>query len=271
MIITGLRRLSLVSTVAVAGVVLAACGSGASPDEGSSAAPASLEGTAWVLATYAGAGGASQPAEAGSVATLSFQPASRLAGSTGCNSFAGEWTQDGSGLTLSPGAITKKACPGALAAQETAVLADLQRVATFAVVSGSLRLSGSDGALLVSYLPGLAGLAGTTWSATGINNGTGGVQSVPAGVVVTAQFAEDGQLSGTGGCNGYSTTWTTSGTDSLTLGPVAATAKACEDPAGATESQYFAALDSVATYTIEGTTLTLRSSSGATQVTYQLA
>ena len=43
------------------------------------------------------------------------------------------------------------------------------------------------------------------------------------------------------------------------------------DPAGATESQYFAALDKVATYEISGRTLTLRDKDGAAQVTYQLA
>jgi heat shock protein HslJ len=270
MVITGSRRLSLLVPLAVAGVLLTACGSSSSPD-GSSTAPTSIEGTSWVLATYAAADGTSTPAQTEPVATLAFAPASRLTGSTGCNSFGGEWTQDGNGLMLSPGATTKKACPGPLADQETAVLADLDRVATFAIVSGALRLSASDGTELLSYLPGLSGLADTTWTATGVNNGKGGVVSVPAGVVITADFAADGQLSGTGGCNGYSTTWATSGTDGLELGPVAATAKACEGAAGTAEGEYFAALEAATTYSIDGRTLTLRDKAGATQVTFELA
>lgn len=271
MVITGSRRLSLLVPLAVASVLISACGSSSSSGGGSTAAPTSVEGTSWVLATYAATDGASTPAETEPVATLAFSPASRLSGSTGCNTFGGDWTQDGSALTLSLGATTKKACPGALAAQETAVLADLERVATFAVVSGALRLSASDGTEVLTYLPGLAGLAGTTWSATGVNNGKGAVASVPAGVVITAEFAADGTLSGTGGCNAYTATWTTSGTDALELGPVAATAKACEGAAGTTEAEYFTALDAVATYTIEGRTLTLRDKGGAAQVTYEIA
>ena len=271
MVITASRRLSLLVPLAAVAALLSACGSGSSSGGGSTTAPTSLEGTSWVLATYAAAGGASTPAQSEPVGTLAFEPASRLAGSTGCNSFGGEWTQDGNGLMLSPGPTTKKACPGPLAEQETAVLADLQRVATYAVVSGALRLSAADGTELLSYLPGLSGLAGTTWSATGVNNGKGGVVSVPAGVVITAEFAADGTLSGTGGCNSYSGTWATTGTDALDIGPIAATAKGCPDPAGSTESQYLAALDAVATYAIEGRTLTLRDKGGATQVSYQLA
>jgi heat shock protein HslJ len=223
-----------------------------------------------VLATYTAAGGGSTPAEAEPAATLAFAPASRLDGSTGCNSFGGEWTQDGSGITLSPGPTTKKACPGPLAAQETAVLANLDRAATYAIVSGALRLSAADGTELMSYLPGLASLADTAWTATEVNNGKGGLASVPAGVTITAEFKADGTLSGNGGCNGYNSTWTVT-QDALEIGPVAATAKACADPAGATESQYFAALDNVAGYEISGRTLTLRDKDGAAQVTYQLA
>jgi heat shock protein HslJ len=39
----------------------------------------------------------------------------------------------------------------------------------------------------------------------------------------------------------------------------------------ATEGQYFAALEQVATYSIEGNQLTLRDADGATQVSYVLA
>jgi heat shock protein HslJ len=267
---TGFRRMSLLVPLAVTSILLAACGSSSSSGGGSSTAPTSLEGTAWVLATYTAAGGGSTPAEAEPAATLAFSPASRLEGSTGCNSFGGEWTQDGSSITLSPGPTTKKACPGALAAQETAVLANLDRAATYAIVSGALRLSAADGTELMSYLPGLSGLADTAWTATEVNNGKGGLASVPAGVTVTAEFAADGKLSGNGGCNGYGSTWTVSA-DALTLGPISASAMACPDPAGATESQYFAALGNVATYEISGRTLTLRDKDGAAQVTYQLA
>lgn len=270
MTLRGTRRPATILVVALAGLVLAACGStsatgGSSP--GSSTAPTTIEGTSWTLVSYLAA--TTDTTKAVGSATLNFEPASRMSGSTGCNAFGGVWTQDGSSLTLTPGATTKKACPGPLATQETDVLAALQRVASYAVTGSELALSGTDGKVLLTYTAGATGLPGTSWTATGVNNGKGALASVPAGVTVTAEFGTDGQVTGSSGCNSYSGPFTTSGTDGIKLGPLAATAKACEGDAGTVEGEYLAALDTVTTYEIAGDQLTLRDSSGAAQVTYQ--
>ena len=114
-------------------------------------------------------------------------------------------------------------------------------------------------------------LAGTSWQATGINNGKEAVVSQEGTEKVTAQFGADGTLSGSGGCNTYSGPYTTSGADQITIGALASTEMACPEPAMEIEQMYFAALANVATYQIEGTTLTLRDAGGATQAAFTLA
>ena len=113
-------------------------------------------------------------------------------------------------------------------------------------------------------------LAGTSWQATGINNGKEAVVSQEGTEKVTATFGADGTISGSGGCNTYSGPYTTSGTDQITIGALASTEMACPEPAMEIEQMYFAALGTVATYQIDGTTLTLRDADGATQASFTL-
>lgn len=87
-----------------------------------------------------------------------------------------------------------------------------------------------------------ADLDGTRWVLTELGAG----QLAVDGTEITVQFAGD-QLSGTGGCNQYSGTFTL-GADNpfvMTLSPLAVTAMACPDPIAAQESAYFAALQDV--------------------------
>ena len=255
-------------------MTLGACGSSSSGGSGTStsasAAPA-LTGVTWVLTSYAGANGATTPAvKTADEATLTFAAAGALTGSTGCNQFGGSYVQDGTSLTITPGAMTKKACTDpAATAQETAILAALSKVASYSA-GKSLTLLASDKSTLLTYAAASSGLAGTSWHATGINNGKGGVDANADTEKVTAVFGADGTLTGTGGCNSYNTTYTTTDSNGLTLGQIASTAMACADSAMQIEQEYFAALGKVTTYEREGSRLTLKDSGGATQVTYAL-
>lgn len=85
----------------------------------------------------------------------------------------------------------------------------------------------------------------------------GGDAAVPTGDGVSAWLQIDGeQISGSLGCNGFSSSVTRNGSE-LTLGPIAATLMACEEPAMQTEAAFAAALERVARYTVEGDVLTL--------------
>ena len=95
-----------------------------------------------------------------------------------------------------------------------------------------------------------ASLDGTSWTLT-------------TSSAITLRFAE-GSATGSGGCNQYRATYTQSGS-SLTLGPVAATKRACVDPEGnRKETEYFDALSRVASFAISGNRLMLRDAAGAT-------
>ena len=72
---------------------------------------------------------------------------------------------------------------------------------------------------------------------------------------VTA-FFQSGTLSGTGGCNDYSTGYTVNGS-SMTINPIIIGGVACGDPIDQQESSYFAALGDITSYQIQGNKLTL--------------
>jgi heat shock protein HslJ len=101
-------------------------------------------------------------------------------------------------------------------------------------------------------------LDGTSWQLQSVAD-----EPVPSGIVVTLEFAS-GTASGSGGCNSYSGRYTVDG-PSMSIGPVAATERACEEPAMSFEQAYYAALGGVTTWAVPqdakmGTQLTLTGS-----------
>jgi len=72
---------------------------------------------------------------------------------------------------------------------------------------------------------------------------------VEPGVVVTAQFTADGQLTGSGGCNTYTTSFEFGRNNNLTIQPAASTRMFC--PTGMEQEQfYLAALEQATAYQI---------------------
>jgi heat shock protein HslJ len=84
---------------------------------------------------------------------------------------------------------------------------------------------------------------------------------------ITALFAEDNSLTGSGGCNNYATTYRVDGSE-LTISPAASTQMACAEPIMEQETGYFAALSNVTQFEIRGIELVLRDSAGDPVVTY---
>jgi len=98
-------------------------------------------------------------------------------------------------------------------------------------------------------------LEGPTWTVVeGMN------VDVPDGATPTASF-DQGQLSGFSGCNTYMTSYEVDG-DTMTIGDLAGTLIACDDPTTAVETDYLASLKSVRTWTIEGDHLLLQDGDG---------
>lgn len=235
----------------------------------SAATPAPLKGTQWTVVTYPSATGQQTPGTTGaSAATLNFRAGGTINGFTGCNTFNGTYRQSGSSLTLELGPMTMKACVGPISVQEAAIMKNFPKVKSF-VKTGNLTLKDAKGKTLFVYKTTAVGLPGTSWQATGVNNGKQAVVGDGNVAMITAAFSADGKLTGKGGCNNYTTTYTLTGKTGIKIAPAGATMMMCQpESVMATESQYFAALAKAVTYVREGGKLTLRDAAGAIQVTY---
>jgi heat shock protein HslJ len=229
---------------------------------------ASLAGTSWELAQYAPAGETALTAVPEEVRATADFTEDQISGSGGCNSFTGAYSTDGDTIEIGPLASTQMACVPAVAAVESGYLARLGAATTYAIAGGTLTLSDGSGRAVLEYTESEpAALTGTTWAATGINNGTGGVTSLVAGSTVTAEFADDGTVSGNAGCNSFNGTYEVLG-DTMTIGPLATTRMACEPELSEQEANYLAALENATRFTLDRDRLELRDDEGALQVGY---
>ncbi|MEZ4770063.1 MAG: META domain-containing protein [Caldilineales bacterium] len=102
-------------------------------------------------------------------------------------------------------------------------------------------------------------LSGTRWDVVNYNNGRGGVVTLIGGTRITMNFGADGQVTGTAGCNDYFAFYQVNG-NRVTVGQPGSTSRFCADPEGtmAQEAEFLAALQSAATFTINGNTLEMR-------------
>ena len=102
------------------------------------------------------------------------------------------------------------------------------------------------------------------------NNGKQAVVSVLAETTLTAAFGTSGSVTGFAGCNHYNASYKAAAPE-ISIGPVASTRKHCEQPAGVAEQEtsYLAALETAATYRVEGSRLELRTTGGALAVELQ--
>ncbi len=112
------RRGAVVSTVLIGAltVMLSARASAGAQGGGAAVTEGDLEGVVWALTGFGPAGSLAAPA-AGSRLDLLFEQG-RVAGSSGCNSYAGAYALDGTALGIGALASTQKACPEPLMKQE---------------------------------------------------------------------------------------------------------------------------------------------------------
>lgn len=136
------------STLAVLLLAVAVVGCATSRDE-TEAASLPLEGTGWQLTSYDVDGTAVDvPAEVTVTARFS---GGRLSGSSGCNAYTADYTQDGDALRIGTVASTLMACPDPAASVEAAYVAALERVAAFSTDAATLALSDRAGATVLTF------------------------------------------------------------------------------------------------------------------------
>lgn len=268
-----MHRLNLVLVLtAIAVLVLAACvpvsrvGSDAAP----MAAPANdpLAGTGWLLTELGG-----QAPLDGTTVTLNFEAGGSAGGNDGCNSYFTTYTVDGAAITFGMGGSTMMACPEPIMTQAAAYQAALAAAATFGVADGVLTLSDAGGAAVAVFAAQSSDLAGSAWDAINYNNGKSAVVGVMLDTQLTATFGTDGTINGSAGCNNFMGSYTSDGVSAIQIGPLATTRKMCPVPEGIMEqeAQYLAALESAATYRIDGNRLELRTADDAMAANFERA
>lgn len=100
-------------------------------------------------------------------------------------------------------------------------------------------------------------LVGPTWLLDALAG-----QAPASGTSVTATFAADGTLSGSGGCNRFTGRYTATGTTIRVEDALASTMMACDEPVMAQETAFFAALTSARTFAVASEQLTLSAEGG---------
>jgi len=105
-------------------------------------------------------------------------------------------------------------------------------------------------------------LANTSWLLSTING-----QPVASGKYLDLLFGIR-SASGFGGCNQFTTTYSSDGSTVLSFGDFATTSMACDATTSLLERTYLAALGQVARYVITGNSLSFAGSSGPTLLTY---
>jgi len=226
-----------------------------------------LDGSAWVAAAIAG-----RQVHGSTTATLQFEKG-RLSGTDGCNRYTGTYSVNGPAFEVSPQlASTRMACPEQVANEAQAYMAALSASKLYRIDGARLLLLSADGTTLVTLAAQSLLLEGTSWNATGINNGRQAVQSVVNGTTVTLSFGAGGDASGSSGCNHYSGHYEADGS-SISISGIAVTTMNCAEPEGVMEQEqaYLNALATAKAVRFEGDRLELRTEDGALAASFSRA
>ena len=210
----------------------------------------------WVLVAY---GDPTNPTviPVNTTITAEFTQDSELSGNAGCNQYQTVFEATGQGtFSVEPPATTRMMCPENLMEIELAYLQALEAADGFKF--------SPEGRLVISYKTadgqeadlvfavGQVSLVNTAWSLFSYGDAAN-PQPVPQGLVITAQFGEDGMVSGSAGCNSYTAGYMIEG-DTITIQPPASTMMMC--PSGMQEeSVYLASLSQAQSYRINGSNL----------------
>lgn len=261
------RILSLLAAMAL---VLAACGDSDPADttvtDPPTPDPILLAGTRWV-ATSMFLGGAPVPFVPNAEPTVDFNDDGRsFGGSTGCNSFFGEYTIGGGTIGFGQMGMTEIGCEEPLAQQESDVLSVFQEASVYTIENGILTIGQLGGSALQFQDRAVAfpdaELTGTKWIADTAIAGAAATTMVPGTEVTLFIDAANSEATGSTGCNTYgaSVEWDRT---QLTFGQVDVTEIGCAGD-GIMEQEQFvlSVLQGELEVTIDGSRLTLTAPSG---------
>ena len=203
--------------------------------------------------------------------TAEFSQDGQVNGSGGCNVYHTTYTLDGDQIEFGEQvASTLMACFEPVMDQEQAYFQVLSDASTYEITDEELTLYDSNDIRLATFMALEQDLSGTSWDVIAYNNGRGGVTTLIIGTEISAEFGEDGQVTGSAGCNNYFANYWTDDNE-IEIGPAAATRMLCSEPEGVMqqESEYLAALETAHSFKTEGTMLEIRNAEGAIVATFQ--
>jgi heat shock protein HslJ len=213
---------------------------------GAPAESAGLEDGAWRLVELRGT--PLRNGQGRDPVTVNFE-AGRVHGFSGCNQFMGSYRRDGERLFLGAIGGTMMACAGHVMALERRFLDAFSGALDVSVSDDGLTLTPTSGGGALRFTRAVPPrLEGVRWEVTGYNNGRHAVVGPKVGTRLSLMF-EDGQVSGSGGCNRFHGSFTVDG-KALTVGPVATTRMACEGDVMAQEGEFLRALQTARTWDI---------------------
>jgi heat shock protein HslJ len=245
-------KLFALSLTGIAVLGLAACAASASGE--------SLTGKIWILTELNG-----RPPVQGTTISAEFRDEGSVGGSAGCNHYSTTYTVDGRNLTFDEAAaMTLMACAEPIMVQEQAYFQALAATARFQVRDDQMTWFDADGNEVAVFESQSQALAGSVWNVISYNTGRGAVVSLIEGTEITAEFGEDGQVTGSAGCNTYFAPYGTEGS-TIRIGAAGSTRMFCAEPEGVMEqeTQYLTALPTASSYRIEGATMEIRTADGA--------
>ena len=228
----------------LAAILLVGCAGG-----GGEGASGGLVGTSWVVTELAGTATIER-----SRPTMVFGEDGRVTGTDGCNRYSMAFRTDGDRIELTDAVGTDSACGPEVMAQADAfrqALAGADRwrqseTGTLQFGQGDLVAAPADAAgPATAGAPGADELADTSWVLIDL-----GGSSDLLGTVITLEFAGDGTLGGSGGCNTYSGPYAVTGMG-ISIGPLVTTKMACPPPAADIEPTFLGALDAAGQWSID--------------------
>jgi heat shock protein HslJ len=223
--------------------------------------PAMLIGTEWRLLTLDGS-----PLDETLPFTLAFAE-NRYSGLAGCRHFEGDYQTGDGEIGFPMMMMVEETCPDADDAYwdlEGRFTDALSWARHWRVVNDQLEIRTERGEVLVfapyTPMPEVT-LDGTTWTLTAFIDGETAT-SLLADTEITLAF-EDGQATGSGGCNSYGGSYTLEHGE-LHIGPVAITEMYCMTPAGIIEQEthFTDILTNITLFKWDADQLTLKTADG---------
>ena len=254
-----MRTRRLGALAAVLWLVAGCSAVGAAADATADGSGGELQGSSWVLQSYA-SNGVLTTVPDDQFADAEFR-SQRVKGFGGCNDFDAVYRTGGRMLLVGRPITTLMFCGEATSAFESAYLALLQQSRSFNVRGDTLTIRGPDLAILLVFeVPPRNPLLGS-WIVDSFASAPGTVTAPLEGTELTAVFRFD-KVAGSSGCNTFQGPYTTNG-DAAVIGPLAMTRMACPAEIMAQETAFLAALQGVARVESRGQTLQLQDRNGS--------